>query len=152
MRPTMMPRRGTVTTPSPASTSKSGGAPPALARATSTGQVPVSKHRAAFQAILRGGTGSAGSTEDADRAKDPERFYFDLFCLAVDRSFLANLVEAVPTSALIESGSTKVRQRHRELARAARATLKLLLLYPSAEQRAGAVLLCCQVPEDVRRR
>ena len=118
MRPTMMPRRGTVTTPSPASTSKSGGAPPALARATSTGQVPVSKHRAAFQAILRGGTGSAGSTEDADRAKDSERFYFDLFCLAVDRSFLAGLVEAVPTPALIESGSIKVCQRHWELANA----------------------------------
>ena len=107
MRPTMMPRRGTVSTPSPASTSKSGAAPPALARATSTGQVPVSKHRAAFQAILRG-AGSAGTTEEADRTRDPERFYFDLFCLGVDRSFLAGLVDAVPTSALIESGSIKV--------------------------------------------
>jgi hypothetical protein len=77
---------------------------PSLSRAsTSTGQTPVSKFVACFQAILR-----ATDKPAPYKLEDPERFYFDLFCLGVDKPLLLALASQVEDSQLIESGTVKV--------------------------------------------
>ena len=102
MRPTMMPRRGTV------SKSAASASSPAMKASTSAGQIPITKFVTCYRAIFTGTTKPEPYTD-----KDPERFYFDLFCLNVDKSALSGLVEALPDSALIESGSIKVRMLHK---------------------------------------
>lgn len=98
----MMPRRQTLSNGSAVPASKS--PLPSMSRTTtSTGQVPVSKFAACFQAILKG-------TEKPDPYKedDPERFYFDLFCLSPDKPYLLSLAGEVNDNLLIESGPIKV--------------------------------------------
>lgn len=77
---------------------------PALSRTTtSTGQVPVSKFASCFQAILKGTEKPAPYDKD-----DPERFYYDLFCLGVDKVYLLGLANDIPDNLLVDSGAIKV--------------------------------------------
>ena len=94
----MMPRRATV------SKSSTTGSTASSKPSTSTGQAPVTKFSACYRAIFAGTV----KPEPYDE-QDPERFYFDLFCLNVDKNSLSSTVETVPNAALIESGSVKVR-------------------------------------------
>lgn len=94
----MMPRRQTL--------SLGSATPAAAAKATtSSGQVPISKFAACFQAILKGTEKPPPYKQD-----DPERFYFDLFCLGVDKAYLLSLAGEVDDNQLVESGSIKVRE------------------------------------------
>lgn len=97
MRPTMMPRRATVSKSSASISAKP---------STSTRQAPVTKFVSCYRAVFAG-TAKPEPYDD----KNPERFYYDLFCLNLDKAALSSLVEAVPNAALTESGSIKVSLR-----------------------------------------
>lgn len=138
MRPTMMPRRQTVSNGSAAAAVKT---PPSISRTTtSTGQVPVSKFAACFQAILKGQEKPPPYQQD-----DPERFYFDLFCLGVDKPYLLSLAAEVPDNLLVESGTVKVRPVRFRFQGAVIDALP-------PEQHTRALLLRCQVHSDKRHR
>lgn len=93
----MFPRRQT-----PVNGASAG--PPVLARATtSSGQTPVSKAHACFQALLKG-----DEKPPPYDPKDPERFYFDLFCLSVESTTLLALATEVTDDQLVDSGEIKV--------------------------------------------
>jgi hypothetical protein len=80
---------------------------PTMSRTTtSTGQVPVSKFASCFQAILKGTEKPAPYD-----IEDPERFYYDLFCLGVHKPYLLGLASEVPDNLLVDSGAIKVSKR-----------------------------------------
>lgn len=104
MKPTLTPRRTTLSNGSPSVKSPEKPGQSAASSPSKSG-APVSKWTVCYEAILRG-------TEKPQpySQKDPERFYFDLFCLAVDKARLKELIKAVPDAQLLESGTVKVRR------------------------------------------
>lgn len=135
----MMPRRQTLSNASAPSK------PPILSRTTtattSTGQIPVSKFASCFQAILKGTEKPAPYN-----AADPERFYFDLFCLGVDKPYLLSLASEIPENLLVESGPIKVDRTFVSDEKAVTDVYRTM----SSGQHSRIVLLCREVHQDER--